>query len=121
REHTLATAARVRDEQEQRVGVALVAQRLAARQVVDQLEPVAEPERLRPLPVRRTEVADEARDRVEIGVVERLQERSRVPLAEEASRVRDAEALARHVLEPREVVEVAAVRDDAHLTARVEL
>ena len=35
--------------------------------------------------------------------------------------MRDAEALARRVFEPGEVVEVAAVRDDAHLSARIEL
>ena len=46
--------------------------------------------------------------------MERLQERPRVALAEEAARVRDAEAFARRVLEPCEVVEIAAVRDDAH-------
>ena len=72
------------DEQEERLGVALELERAAARDVRDELEPVAEPERLGPLAVGRAEVADEAGDRVEVGLGERGQERPRVALAEEA-------------------------------------
>ena len=86
REHALAAAARIRDEEEERLGVPLVAQGLAAGQVVDELEAVAELQRLGPLPVARPEVADEAGDGVEVGVAERLQERAGIPLAEEAAR-----------------------------------
>ena len=63
-----------------------------ARRVRDQLEPVAEAERLRPLAVGRAEVADEAGDDVEPRVGERLQERPRVALAEERAGVGDPEA-----------------------------
>ena len=66
-EDALPAAARVGDEEEQRLRVALEAQRLRARRVRDELEAVAEVERLRPFAVRRAEVADEARDGVEIG------------------------------------------------------
>ena len=121
REHALAATARVGDEQEQRLRVALVAQRLAARQVVDQLEPVAESERVRPLAVRRAEVADEARDGVEVGVVERLQERPRIALAEEATRVRDAEASPGRYSSPAKSSKSQPFAIDAHLSARVEL
>ena len=67
------------------------------------------------------EVADEARDdvrRARLG--ERGQERLRVALAEEVAGVRDAEPVARVVLEAREVVEVAAVRDRHDLALRLE-
>ena len=57
---------------------------------------------------------------VEPRVVERLQERPRVALAEEAARVRDPEALAGRVVEPLEVVEVGAVRDRHDPPARLE-
>ena len=90
------------------------------RQVVEQLEPVAEVELLHPLAVDRAEVADEARDHVfEPGGGERREERAWVALAEEAARVRDPEAVGRVVLEPDEVVEVAPVRDHAHRAGRV--
>ena len=90
------------------------------RQVVEQLEPVAEVELLHPLAVDRAEVADEARDHVvEAGGGERGQERARVALAEEAAGVGDPEAVAGAVLEPGEVVEVAPVRDHAHRAGRV--
>ena len=65
------------------------------RRVRMELEPVAEPERLCPLAVGRAEVADEAGDDVQLRVRERLQERPRVALAEEAARVRDREAARR--------------------------
>ena len=80
--------------------------------------PSAEP--LGPLAVGAAEVAEEAGDGVEPRVVQRLQERPRVPLAEEAARVRDPEPVAGRVGEPVEVVEVGAVRDrdDAARAAR---
>ena len=68
-EDALAAPARLRDQQQQRLGVALQLERLGPRRVRDQLEPVAEPELLGPLAVGRAEVADEAGDRVEPGVV----------------------------------------------------
>ena len=120
-EHALAAPARFGDEEQERLGVALESERLGARRVRDQLEPVAEAEPLRPLAIGRAEVADEARDGVEPGVRERLEERPRVALPEEAARVRDPEALARPVLEAGEVVEVGAVRDRADDAARREL
>ena len=65
----------------------------APRRVRDQLEPVAEPLRLRPLAVGRAEVAEEARDDVvEARLLQRGQERPRVALAEERAGVRDPEA-----------------------------
>ena len=70
-EDAAAAAAGLGDQQQQRLGVALQLERAAARHVRDQLEPVAEPERLRPLAVGRAEVADEAGDDVEPGVGER--------------------------------------------------
>ena len=110
-EHALAAAACVGDQEQERLGVALELERRLARRVRDQLELVAEPTLLRPLPVGGAEVAEEARLDVEPGLGERGQERARVALAEEAARVRDPEAVARCVVEPGEVVEVAAVRD----------
>src|SRR5436189_178705 len=59
-------------------------------------------------------------DVLEPGGGERLQERPRVALAEEAARVGEPKALARVVFQAREVVEVAPVRDDAHLAGRLE-
>src|SRR5581483_752916 len=119
-QHPLAPAARLRDQQQQRLRVALQRERRRARRVGDQLQPVAEAEALRPLAVGGAEVADEARDHVEPRVVQRLQERARVALAEEAARVRDPEPARRPVLEPGHVVEVAAVRDRHHRPARPE-
>ena len=52
-ENALPTAARVGDEEEQRFGVALQAQRLATGRVRHELEAVAEVERLRPFAIRR--------------------------------------------------------------------
>ncbi len=86
--------------------------------VRDQLEPVAEPEALGPLAVGGAEVADEAGDDVEPRLGERGQERPRVAPAEEAAGVRDPEAGRVAVLEPGEVVEVAAVRDRDHRAPR---
>ncbi len=86
-----------------------------------QLEPLAEAEPLGPLAVARSEVAHEPHDRVgEVGARERGQERARVALAEHRAGVSDAEAAVRPVLEPREVVEVGAVRDDRHFALRPE-
>ena len=64
-EDALAAAARLGDQEQQRLGVALQLERLRPRRERDQLEPVAEPEPFRPLAVGRAEVADEAGDDVE--------------------------------------------------------
>ncbi len=119
-EDAFSAAARVGHEEEQRLRVALESQRIGPRRVRDELEAVAELERLGPLAVGRAEVADEAGDRVEVRLLERLEKRPRIALAEEAPGVRDPEPAARHVLEPREVVEVAAVRDHADGALRTE-
>src|SRR5439155_24779049 len=103
-EDSVPPTARFGDQQEERLGVALQLERAPAGCVRQELEPVAQVERLRPLPIGRTEVAEEAGDDVEPGLRERAQERPRVAFAEEAARVRDSEALAAAVLEPREVV-----------------
>ena len=121
RQDALAAAARLRDQEEQRLGVPLQLERAAARDVAEELDPVAEAERLRVLAVGGAEVAGEARDHVvEAGVGERAQERLRVALAVEVAGVRDPEAVARVVLEAREVVEVAAVGDRDDLALRLE-
>ena len=88
----LPAAAGLRDQQQQRLRVALELERAAARRVRDQLEPVAEAERLGPLAVGRAEVAEEARDDVVEAELQRGQERPRVALAEERAGVRDPEA-----------------------------
>ncbi len=62
REHPLATAARVGDQEQQRLGVALESERRRAGRVRDQLEPVAEAELGRPFAVGAAEVAEEAGD-----------------------------------------------------------
>ena len=111
-QHALAAPACLRDQQQQRLRVALQLERPPARRVRNQLEPVAEVELVGPLAVGRAEVAEEAHDDVvEARLLHRSQERARVALAEERARVRDAEALRRDVLDPDEVVEVGAVRD----------
>ena len=116
-----AAAARLRDQEEQRLGVPLQLERAAARDVAEQLDAVAETERLGVLAVGGAEVAGEAGDDVvEAGVRECAQERLRVALAVEVARVRDPEAVARVVLEAREVVEVGAVRDRDDLALRLQ-
>ena len=65
REDAAAAAARLGDQQEQRLRVALQLERAPARDERVQLEAVAELEALRPLAVGAAEVADEARDHVE--------------------------------------------------------
>ena len=119
-QNSLAAAARIGDEEQQRLRVPLEPERLCTREVVDELEAVTEPEGAGPLAIRRAEVADEARDRVEVRVVEGLQERPRIALPEEAPRVRYAEPRAGVVFEAGEVVEVAAVRDHADRSSSVE-
>src|SRR6266540_999292 len=102
----------LRDQEQQRVRVALQRERLAPRHVRVELESRAESERLRPLAVGDAEVADEARDDVlEAGLRERGQERTRIALPEKAPGMRHAEASAAAVLEAGEVVEVGAVQD----------
>src|SRR6266511_642604 len=121
RQHALAPPARVRDQQEQGVRVALERKRLPARHVRVNLEPGAESERLGPLAVGNAKVADEPRhDVVESGLGERGQKRPRIALPEEAPRVRDAEAVATAVLEAGEVVEVRPVEDRRHDAGRIE-
>src|SRR5205823_237678 len=95
-----AAAGRLGYEQQQRFGVALELERAAPRYVRVQLEAVAQPELLRPLPICGAEVPDEAHDDVEIGRGERLEERPRAPLAEEAAGVGDPEAAGRAVVDP---------------------
>ena len=120
-EHAAAAAAGLGDEQEQHLALALELERAPARDVVDELDAVGEAEARHELAVARAEVADEADgDVLEARVGERLEERLRVALAEERAGVRDAEAVGAGVLEPGEVVEVAAVRDRQHRPSRVE-
>src|SRR5439155_11289270 len=111
---------RLGDQEQERFGVALELERARARRVRDELEPVAEVETLRPLPVGRAEVPDEARDDVEARVGQGLQERPRVALPEEAAGVRDPQARRRPVLELGEVVEVAAGCACDHVAAWLE-
>ena len=121
RQHSAPTSARFGDQQEESIGIALERERLAARHVRMQLEPVPEPERLRPLPIGDAEVTDEAGDDVlEAGLCECGQERPRIALPEEAARVRDPKAVAAVVLQPGEVVEVGAVEDRRHGSGRFE-
>ena len=118
-EHALAAAARLRDQQQQRLGVALQLERrggAATYGISSSRSP--SPSVSAHSRSAGAEVADEAGDDVEAGLGERGQERPRVALAEEAARVRDPEALGRAVLEPGEVVEVAAVRDRHDAAAR---
>src|SRR5262249_28159509 len=105
-EHAPSTPAGLGDQEQQRVRGSLQLERTTVRGVGDQLEPVAEAERLRPLAVGDAEVADEPRDDVAAGLGERLEERPRAALPEEAPGVRDREPLAAAVGEAEEVVEV---------------
>ena len=119
--HDATATRRVREQQQVRLRVALELERAAVRQVIEQLEPIAETERLHPLPIGGAKVADETHDDVvQAGLGEGGQERARVALAEEAPRVRDPEALSGLVLEAGEVVEVGAVGNHAHGAGRVE-
>src|SRR5690606_28473298 len=115
-----AAAARLRDQEEERLRVTLERERGGARRVRDQLEAVAEAERLRPLAVGGTEVAEEPRRHVEARVGQRLQERPWVASSEEAAGMGDPEALGRMALQAGDVVEVAAVGDRADGPARPE-
>ena len=67
-QHALAAAARVGDQQQQRLGVPLELERLAPGRVRQEPEAVAEAELLGPDPVGRAEVAEEARLDVEPGL-----------------------------------------------------
>ncbi len=81
-EHPSPAAARLGNQEQKGLRVALQLERAAPGDVRGQLQPVAEVERLRPLGVGRAEVADEADDGVvEAGLRERGQERPRVALA----------------------------------------
>ena len=67
------------------------------------------------------EVAEEAHRHVfEPRLGERAEKRLRIALAEERAGVREPEAVGPRVLEPGEVVEVAAVRDRDDAAARIE-
>ena len=101
REDAFAAPSGLGNEQEQRLRVALQRERLGARRVRQQLEPVAEREVGGPRAVGLAEVAEEARDDVETGVGKRLQERPRIAAAEEAPGVRDPEALGRRAARAR--------------------
>ena len=121
RQDAAAAAAGLGDQQQQRVGVALEPQRLAARDVVDQLDAVGEAEALHELPVGRTEVAEEAHGHIfQPRLGERTEKRLRIALPEERARMRQPEAVGARVLDPGEVVEVAAVRDRDDPAARIE-
>src|SRR5206468_289761 len=97
----LAATGGLGNQQEEDVGVALELERTPPRHVRDQLETVAEIERRCEVAVGRPEVADEAgRDVVEPGAGKGAEERARITLAEEGSRVRDPEALGRRVRQP---------------------
>ena len=102
---------RLREEQEERLRVALQLERRTTRHVRDLLDALAEPELVRELAIRRAQAADEARDDIVFGFRERRQKRTGIAVAEERAGVRDPELLPRVVLEAFEVVEVAAVRD----------
>ena len=112
REHALAAAAGLGDQEQQRLGVALQLERAAARRVRDQLEPVAEPcasahsrsvERKSPRKRATTSSSPTAASAVRNG------RGSRLPKNEPACVIRNRSP--RVVLEPGEVVEVGAVRD----------
>ena len=68
----------------------------------------------------RTSPAKRDDDVLEPRLRERAEERLRVALAVEVARVRDPQPVARVMLEPGEVVEVAAVRDRHDLRLRLE-
>src|SRR5206468_4863112 len=97
-----------------------ISKRLGTGRVGDELEAVAEPEGLGPFAVGRAKISDETGHDVEVRVPERLQERPRIPLAEEASRMRDAEPRGAPIAKPGEVVEVAPIGDRAHDARRLE-
>ncbi len=110
-EHGPAAPFRFRDQQEERLGVPLQLQRLAMARVRDELEAVPQPQPVRPLAVGGAEVADEAGNHVQARFGERGQERTGASPADEAAGVRDPEALGGRVVEPLEVLVVAAVGD----------
>ena len=85
----------------------------------EELEALAEPQAGGPVAVGLAEVAQEACDDVELGVVQRPQERrgSRRP---KSCPCGDPEAVGRPALEAGDVVEVGAVRDRHHRSGRVE-
>src|SRR4051794_19889342 len=108
RQDAFAAAARVRDQEKQRLRVALQLERATPRDVAEELDAVAEAKRLRVLAVGGANVSGEAdEDVLEARLRERAEKRLRVALAVEVSRVGDAEPVTRVVLEAAEVVEVA--------------
>src|SRR5262249_2742051 len=81
-QHTPAATARLRDQEEQHLGITLQLERAPAGDVAEQLETVAEAELLGILAIRSAEVAGETDDDiVEPGLGERAEERLRVALA----------------------------------------
>ena len=95
RDHAGAAPARLGEDQQQRLRVALELQRLPARHERHHLDAIGEPQRLRELAIRGAEPADEPNDDVlQPRLGKRAQERLRVALPEERARVRDPEALA---------------------------
>ena len=120
RQHALATAACVRDQEEQRLRVALKRERGRARRVGISSSRSPRPSRsAHSRSAERKSPRNRAID-VESGVGERLQKRLRVSLAEEASGMSDPEARRRCVAEPCDIVEVAPVRDRDDPAARRE-
>ena len=93
-----APAARLRDQQQEHVGVALQPERLPARDMVDQLDAIGKPEALHELAITRTEVAEEPHRHVlEPRLRERTEKRLRIALPEERAGVREPEAIAPRV------------------------
>ena len=120
-QNALAAPTGLGDQEQQRLRVALELERASPRGVGDELEPVTEPELLRPLAIRRAEVTKEARLDVEPALAQRSEERPRIALAEKRSGVRDAETIGGRVLEAGEVVEIRPVRDHHDLAAGTAL
>ena len=85
-QHALAAAVGLRDQEQQRLGVALELERAAARARTGSARAGRRALALGPLAVGRAEVAEEARHDVVETLRERRQERPRVALAEERAR-----------------------------------
>ena len=115
-----AAAARVGNEKEERLRVALERERLPPRHERKKLDAVADPDPLGVLAVGGAEVADEAGDHVGRRAGERVEEWPGIATAEEAARVRDPEAVAGRVRKPGELVEVGAVLDHGETARRRE-
>ena len=120
REHAFAPSVRLGDQEQQRLGVPLQLERPPPGCERNQLQPVTKTERVRPLAVGSTEVADEASDQVEVRAGQRGEKRPRVAAAEEAPGMGDAKARDLPMCEAGKVVEIAAVGDRRDGRARSE-